>query len=148
MPFFAFAFVVVALSSIGLPGTNGFVGEFLILIGTFRTHPIAAVIAATGVVFAAAYMLPMVQRILYGPVDDEENRELTDINLRERVILLPALAMIVLIGVYPGPFLEKTSASVNALLQQIEMRASQAPLEPLGADVRFDHMPILGVDED
>jgi NADH-quinone oxidoreductase subunit M len=148
MPFFAFAFVVVALSSIGLPGTNGFVGEFLILIGTFRTHPIAAVIAATGVVFAAAYMLPMVQRILYGPVDDEENRELTDINLRERVILLPALAMIVLIGVYPGPFLDKTSASVNALLQQIDMRASQAPLEPLGDDVRFDHMPILGVDED
>ncbi|MCL7926404.1 MAG: NADH-quinone oxidoreductase subunit M [marine benthic group bacterium] len=148
MPFFAFAFVVVALSSIGLPGTNGFVGEFLILIGTFRTHPVAAVIAATGVVFAAAYMLPMVQRVLYGPVEDEENRELTDIGLRERIVLLPALAMIVLIGVYPGPFLEKTSASVDALLQQIEMRASQAPLEPLGTDVRFDHMPILGVDED
>ncbi|MCL7960092.1 MAG: NADH-quinone oxidoreductase subunit M [marine benthic group bacterium] len=148
MPFYAFAFVVVALSSIGLPGTNGFVGEFLILIGTFRTHPIAAVIAATGVVFAAAYMLPMVQRILYGPVDEVENQELEDINLRERVVLLPALAMIVLIGVYPGPFLEKTSASVNALLEQIEVRASQAPLEPLGIDVRFDHMPILGVDED
>ncbi|MEJ2482300.1 MAG: NADH-quinone oxidoreductase subunit M [Gemmatimonadota bacterium] len=148
MPFFAFAFVVVALSSIGLPGTNGFVGEFLILIGTFRTHPIAAVIAATGVVFAAAYMLPMVQRVLYGPVDQEENRDLTDINLRERVVLFPALAMIVLIGVYPGPFLEKTSASVDALLEQIELRARQAPLEPLGTDVRFDHMPVLGVDED
>jgi NADH-quinone oxidoreductase subunit M len=148
MPFFAFAFVVVALSSIGLPGTNGFVGEFLILIGTFRTHPIAAVVAATGVVFAAAYMLPMVQRVLYGPVDDEANRELTDIGMRERIVLIPALAMILLIGVYPGPFLERTSASVNALLEQVEVRASQAPLEPLAADVRFDHMPILGVDED
>jgi NADH-quinone oxidoreductase subunit M len=148
MPFFAFAFVVVALSSIGLPGTNGFVGEFLILIGTFRTHPIAAVIAATGVVFAAAYMLPMVQRVLYGPVDAAENQELEDISLRERVVLFPALVMIVLIGVYPGPFLEKTSASVNALLEQVEMRATRAPLEPLGTDVRFDHMPILGVDED
>jgi NADH-quinone oxidoreductase subunit M len=148
MPFFAFAFVVVALSSIGLPGTNGFVGEFLILIGTFRTHPIAAVLAATGVVFAAAYMLPMVQRVLYGPVDAVENQELEDISLRERVVLFPALVMIVLIGVYPGPFLDKTSASVNALLEQIEMRASQAPLEPLGKDVRFDHMPVLGVDED
>ena len=148
MPFFAFAFVVVALSSIGLPGTNGFVGEFLILIGTFRTHPIAAVVAATGVVFAAAYMLPMVQRVLYGPVDDEANRELTDIGMRERIVLIPALAMILLIGVYPGPFLERTSASVNALLEQVDVRASQAPLEPLAADVRFDHMPILGVDED
>jgi len=144
MPFFAFAFVVVALSSIGLPGTNGFVGEFLILVGTFKTHPVAATIAATGVIFAAAYMLPMVQRILYGPVDKEENRGLTDLSLRERIVLLPALVMIIVIGVYPGPFLTRTAPSVNALLEQVDVRAAQAPQESLDADVRFDHMLILG----
>jgi len=148
MPFFAFAFVVVALSSIGLPGTNGFVGEFLILIGTFKTHPVAATIAATGVIFAAAYMLPMVQRILYGPVDSDENRGLKDLSLRERIVLLPALVMIIVIGVYPGPFLARTAPSVNALLEQIEVRAVQAPVEPLDADVRFDHMLILGLHGD
>jgi len=144
MPFFAFAFVVVALSSIGLPGTNGFVGEFLILIGTFRTHPVAATIAATGVIFAAAYMLPMVQRVLYGPVDKEENRGLTDLSLRERIVLLPALVMIIVIGVYPLPFLARTAPSVEALLDQIEVRAVQAPVVALDEDVRFDHMLILG----
>jgi NADH-quinone oxidoreductase subunit M len=147
MPVFAFAFLVVALSSIGLPGTNGFVGEFLILVGTFRTHPVAAVVATTGVIFAAAYMLPMVQRVLYGELDREENRQLRDIGLRERVILLPALVMIILIGVYPGPFLARTSASVDALLEQVERRARQAPAVEAPSDLRFDRMPILGLDE-
>jgi len=147
MPFFAFAFLVVALSSIGLPGTNGFVGEFLILVGTFRTHPIAAVVAATGVIFAAAYMLPMVQRVLYGPVDREENRELRDVTLRERIVLLPALVMIVLIGVYPGPFLARTASSVDALLEQVDRRAREAPAVVAPSDVHFDRMPILGLDE-
>jgi NADH-quinone oxidoreductase subunit M len=146
MPFFAFAFVVVALSSIGLPGTNGFVGEFLILIGTFKTHPVAATIAATGVIFAAAYMLPMVQRILYGPIDNDENRGLTDLSMRERIVLLPALVMIIVIGVFPGPFLTRTAPSVNALLEQVDVRAARAPVEPPGPDDRFDHMLILGVD--
>jgi len=147
MPFFAFAFLVVALSSIGLPGTNGFVGEFLILVGTFRTHPIAAVVAATGVIFAAAYMLPMVQRVLYGTLDREENRELRDITLRERIVLVPALVMIVLIGVYPGPFLARTAASVDALLEQVDRRAREAPAVEAPSDIRFDRMPILGLDE-
>lgn len=147
MPVFAFAFLVVALSSIGLPGTNGFVGEFLILVGTFQTHPIAAVVAATGVIFAAAYMLPMVQRVLYGKIDREENRQLRDIGLRERIILFPALVLIVLIGVWPGPFLDRTAASVDALLEQVEIRARQAPTVEAPSDVRFDRMPILGLDE-
>ncbi|MDT8435332.1 MAG: NADH-quinone oxidoreductase subunit M [Gemmatimonadota bacterium] len=147
MPVFAFATVVVALSSIGLPGTNGFVGEFLILVGTFRTHPIAATVAATGVIFAAAYMLPMVQRVFYGPLDREENRALRDIGIRERLVLVPLLVMIVLIGVLPGPFLARTSASVDALLDQVETRARLAPVTP-APDLRFDRMPILGLDED
>ncbi|MDX1578865.1 MAG: NADH-quinone oxidoreductase subunit M, partial [Gemmatimonadota bacterium] len=120
MPFFAFSLAVVALSSIGLPGTNGFVGEFLILLGTFRTHPWIAAIATTGVIFAACYMLPMVQRVLFNPLEKEENRELEDLDRRERWILAPMLALIVLIGVWPGPFLERTRASVDALLARVE----------------------------
>jgi NADH-quinone oxidoreductase subunit M len=147
MPVFAASFLLVALSSIGLPGTNGFIGEFLILIGTFQKYPVVAFIAATGVIFAAAYMLPMVQRMLYGEVDREENRVLSDIGIRERLVLAPALVMIVLIGVYPQPFLSRTAASVEALIEQVEHRAVSAPVQMGVSDLRFDRMPILGIDE-
>jgi NADH-quinone oxidoreductase subunit M len=133
MPLFAFAFVVVALSSIGLPGTNGFIGEFLILIGTFETHPVIAVIATTGVIFAACYMLPMVQRMLLNALEREENRKLIDLSLRERAILAPMLVLIVLIGVYPTPFLERMSASVEALMERVE-RAELAETAPAPGD--------------
>ena len=106
-----------------------------------------AFIAATGVIFAAAYMLPMVQRLLYGEIDKEENRSLIDIGTRERLVLAPALIMIVLIGVYPQPFLSRTEASVEALVDQIERRAVSAPAVMGASDVRFDRMPILGLDE-
>ena len=122
MPVFATALVVVALSSIGLPGTNGFVGEFLILVGTFETHRVYTVLAATGVVFAACYMLPMVQRIVFNALDREENARLTDLTGREKAILAPALAMILLIGVYPQPFLVRMDASVEALLADVRER--------------------------
>jgi NADH-quinone oxidoreductase subunit M len=147
MPVFAASFLLVALSSIGLPGTNGFVGEFLILLGTFRKYPVAAFIAATGVIFAAAYMLPMVQRILYGEIEREENRALADIGMRERLVLAPALVMIVLIGVFPQPFLARTAASVDSLIDQVETRALSTPLLTGAADRRYDRMPILGIDE-
>jgi NADH-quinone oxidoreductase subunit M len=143
MPLFAVALVVVALSSIGLPGTNGFVGEFLILIGSFQTHPIAAFIATTGVIFAAAYMLPMVQRVLYGPLDNEANQDLQDLTRRERLVLAPLLALIVGMGVFPGPFLERTETSVGALIEQVEMRSERAPASMQGSDLRFERMPIL-----
>ncbi|MFQ5677929.1 MAG: NuoM family protein [Gemmatimonadota bacterium] len=123
MPAFAAAFVVVALSSIGLPGTNGFVGEFLILVGTFRVRPVIAAVATTGVIFAACYMLPMVQRVLLNRLKAEENRELRDLTPREHATLLPALAMILVIGVFPTPFLERTSASVEALIERVESGA-------------------------
>ncbi len=127
MPLFATALVVVALSSIGLPGTNGFVGEFLILIGTFESHPVITILAATGVIFAACYMLPMVQRIVFNDLDEEENAELDDLTGREKAILAPTLAMILLIGVYPQPFLERMDASVERLVERVERRAVAVP---------------------
>lgn len=146
MPLFTVSFVVVALSSIGLPGTNGFVGEFLILLGVFRTHPLVAVVAATGVIFAAAYMLPMIQRVFYGPVTDA-NRELRDLCPRERTIVVPLLVMILLIGVYPAPFLTRTAASVEALIAQVDERAGRAPPTTTPDARPFDRLPVLGVDE-
>jgi NADH-quinone oxidoreductase subunit M len=124
MPFFAFSLVVVGLSSIGLPGTNGFVGEFLILLGTFRSHPVVAAVATTGVIFAAYYMLPMLQRVLFNPLEREENRSLTDLTLRERAIIVPLLALILVIGVYPTPFLDRIGPSVDALVEHLEEPAS------------------------
>jgi NADH-quinone oxidoreductase subunit M len=140
MPFFAFALTLVALSSIGLPGTNGFVGEFLILIGTFQRYPLIAVLATTGVIFAAAYMLPMVQRVILNPLSREENRELADLNRRERWIIAPLLALILLIGVYPQPFLDRMSASVDALIEDVESRAvlTQEVLPELASDTSHE----------
>ncbi len=91
-------------------------------------------------------MLPMVQRMLYGTIDRDENRVLKDIGIRERLVLAPALVMIVLIGVYPQPFLARTSASVDALIDQIERRAVVAPVVMQSNDQRFDRLPVLGVD--
>ena len=136
MPFFAFSLTVVALSSIGLPGTNGFVGEFLILLGTFQRFPLVAILATTGVIFAAAYMLPMVQRVILNPLSRDENRELKDLNGRERWIVAPLLVLILLIGVYPQPFLDRMSASVDALIERVELGAQQIQASEVSPDPR------------
>src|ERR1700686_5344319 len=98
-PLFAAILTFVSLSSIGLPGTNGFVGEFLVLIGSFRTYPVLAIIAATGVIFAAAYLLWALQRILFNPLDKRENEHLPDLNKRELALLVPLIAAIIWLGV-------------------------------------------------
>jgi NADH-quinone oxidoreductase subunit M len=117
MPLFAAFFLIVCLSSIGLPGLNGFIGEFLILLGTFLSkNPHAklyAVLAATGVIFAAVYLLWMFQRVMFGPCDKPENQKLKDLNPREILYLAVILVFIVWIGVYPKTFLDKTQVSVE-----------------------------------
>jgi NADH-quinone oxidoreductase subunit M len=127
MPVFATIFVFTALASIGLPGTSGFVGEFLTLIGTFQTHPWIALIAATGVIFAAYYMLPMVQRMWFNEPDKPENRNLPDLDRRELVVLLPLVVVMLWMGVYPKPFLERTEQTVVELLQDVER--NRAPIQ-------------------
>jgi NADH-quinone oxidoreductase subunit M len=120
VPLFAAILTFVSLSSIGLPGTNGFVGEFLVLIGSFRTYPILAVIAATGVIFAAAYLLWAIQRILFNPLDKPDNEHIPDLNKRELALLMPLLAVIIWLGVYPAPVLRRTEASAQLLINRVE----------------------------
>jgi len=119
VPLFAAILTVVSLSSIGLPGTNGFVGEFLVLLGAFRTYPVATAIATTGVIIAAAYLLWALQRVLFNPLDKPENEKLTDLTPRELAVLIPLLACILWIGVYPKPFLERMEPAARQLIEQV-----------------------------
>jgi len=123
IPAFSALFLIVCLSSLGLPGLNGFVGEFLILLGTFQVHRLAAVLAASGIIFAAVYLLWMYQRVCFGEVTSEANRRLTDLSLREWAVLLPVLLFIVWIGVYPTTFTTMTEPSVQALITQVQTKA-------------------------
>jgi NADH-quinone oxidoreductase subunit M len=120
MPVYAAVFLFVTLSSIGLPGLNGFVGEFLVLLGTFGVSPAQAAVAATGVILSAVYMLWMFQRVVWGEVSNPENAALSDINGRERLTLIPLLILIVWMGVYSNHFLRPMDASVSKLLNRVE----------------------------
>jgi NADH-quinone oxidoreductase subunit M len=128
MPMYAALFLFVTLSSIGLPGTNGFVGEFLILLGTYRVAPIAGVLGAFGVVLGAIYMLWLYQRVALGPVTNPENEKVTDASWREVGYLLPAIAAILFIGVYPKPLLDRIEPSVQATIERIQRKAGVYPL--------------------
>jgi NADH-quinone oxidoreductase subunit M len=119
VPLFAAILTVVSLSSIGLPGTNGFVGEFLVLLGAFRTYPVATAVATTGVIIAAAYLLWALQRVLFNPLDKPENEKLTDLTPRELAVLIPLLVCILWIGVYPKPFLERMEPAARQLIEQV-----------------------------
>jgi NADH-quinone oxidoreductase subunit M len=128
-PVFSALLMVVAFSSIGLPGLNGFVGEFLILVGAFQASRAWTVLATAGIIFAAVYLLWMYQRVVFGPVGGEEVRRLSDLGAREVGTLLPILVLIVWIGVYPRPFTAVTEKAVAALLATVEAKrtAGAAP---------------------
>ncbi len=116
VPVFAGMLVFAAMASIGLPGTSGFVSEFLVLLGAFKAAPIMALLATTGVIFAAYYMLPMVQKTLFNRLDRRANRHMPDLNGRELAILLPLVALILWIGVYPKPILERMEPAARSIL--------------------------------
>src|SRR5881398_1229408 len=126
VPLFAAVLTIVSLSSIGLPATNGFVGEFLVLLGAFRTYPAAAGIAAVGVIVAAMYLLPALQRVIYNPLDKPENERLPDLTPRELAVLLPLVACIVWIGVYPKPILRRTEPAALQFIQSVRPAAPAA----------------------
>ena len=123
LPVYASVFLIVMLSSIGLPGTNGFVSEFLILLGAFRTRPLWAGIAATGVILSAVYMLWMFQRVMFGPVTHAENEKLKDLTLRERLVFAPLLVLIFWMGIMPQPFLERMQPALDRTLALAAQRA-------------------------
>ena len=124
-PIYATLLTVVALSSIGLPGTNGFISEFLVMVGSFRTRPIATTISAIGVILAAAYLLWALQRIIYNRLDKPANASLTDLNWREIGLLAPLIFVILWMGVYPKPVLERMEASVDRFVEQVDAKAQQ-----------------------
>jgi len=110
----------VSLSSIGLPGTNGFVGEFLVLLGAFRTFPVLTIVATTGVIFAAIYLLWAIQRILFNPLDNPDNANMPDLNRRELALLVPLIAAIIWLGVYPAPVLRRMEGSAQMIVNRVE----------------------------
>jgi NADH-quinone oxidoreductase subunit M len=118
-PIFAAVFTIVMLSSIGLPGLNGFVGEFLVLIGSFLTARWWVVVAATGVILAALYLLWAYQRVFHG-VPDEPNRHFPELRLKEGLVMLPLLALIFFLGIYPKPLLDRVEPSVKRLISHVE----------------------------
>jgi len=125
------------LASIGLPGLNGFIGEFLVLLGAFATNKIYAALAATGVIFAAVYMLWMFQRVMFGALDKEENKQLVDLSKREIAVLVPVTVMMLLIGVWAQPFLAKMETSVDALIRTVNYRAAKVNDAPGLAPLDF-----------
>jgi len=132
MPWFSTFFVIASLSSIGLPFLNGFIGEFLIMLGAWTSaavnHPwIVTMFAGTGVIWAAVYMLWMLQRVVFGTKTSEVNAGLLDMNAREIGLVLPLLALMLFMGVYPAPFLNRSRASIAAAQQVVGPAGAKSP---------------------
>lgn len=144
MPRFALIFMITVMASVGLPGLNGFVGEFLVLVGSFRSEVISGVfpiLAATGVVIAAVYLLWMFRRVMFGSLDKAENRQLTDLNLREIGVMVPLLILMFVMGLYAKPFLKQIDLSTEAIIKHVmehapheaEVQAPEIKLVPAEA---------------
>jgi NADH-quinone oxidoreductase subunit M len=126
MPIFAVVFMIVTLSSVALPGTNGFVGEFLILLGAWKANPGLAILATTGVIFGAVYMLWMFQRVMFGPITHAENKDLKDLTAREGLVLAPMVVAIFVMGIVPNFFFDKVQPSIDRFLVRSGVRANES----------------------
>ena len=118
MPFYAFIFMVFMLASVGLPGTSGFVGEFLILIGTFQVNTWVALLGATGVIIGAAYMLYLYRRVIFGELTKEDLKKILDVSPREIAVFAPLILIVFFMGIYPIPFLDVMHSSVENLIER------------------------------
>jgi NADH-quinone oxidoreductase subunit M len=116
MPWYAFAFMVFTMANVGLPGTSGFVGEFLTLVGAFQVNTWVAVLATTGVILSAGYALWLYRRVIFGQLEKPSLAGMLDLSLREKIILVPLVALTILFGVWPGPIIDVTAASVDQLI--------------------------------
>ncbi len=129
MPVFTAFFMLAMLGSAGLPGLVGFVGEFLIMVGTFshgahvlNNPPLLVAVAATGVILGAVYLLWLFQKVMFGPVTNPANEHLKDLSLRERLVFLPVITLIIVMGVYPKPFIERIDPSAQALVADFQVK--------------------------
>jgi len=120
MPIYAGVFLFMAFASVGLPGLSGFVGEFGVLLGSYLTLPVLAIIAGGGVILAAVYMLWAYERVFTGPVTNPKNEGLSDLGFREIAILVPLIVIVIAIGVYPQPVFDRIDPSVEIILDRIE----------------------------
>jgi NADH-quinone oxidoreductase subunit M len=130
MPIYATLFAIIMLSSMGLPGLNGFVGEFLILIGAFRVNWVWGAFAVTGIVLGAAYMLWLYQRTMFGEITKDANKTLPDLDAREMITLIPIIAFCFWIGLYPVPFLRAMESSVANTIQIVEKGSAGKAVQP------------------
>jgi len=116
MPKYAVAFMIFTMANVGLPGTSGFIGEFLTIIGVFRVNTWVALFAATGVILSASYALWLYRRVIFGSLDKESLKSLLDLSMREKIILYPLIALTIFYGFYPAPIFDATAASVDLLV--------------------------------
>jgi NADH-quinone oxidoreductase subunit M len=132
MPKYAVVFLIFTMANVGLPGTSGFVGEFLTLVGVFRVNTWVALFAATGVILSAAYALWLYRRVVFGALTKESLKSMLDMNAREKTVIYPLVFLVILFGVYPAPVLDVTAASVDALVNNItqSLQATQAAALP------------------
>ncbi len=128
MPAYAFVFMVFTLAAVGLPGTSGFVGEFLILLGTFKVSTIEATLAATALFLGPAYMLYLYRRVIFGTITRADLRGMLDLSPREKAVFAPLLALVLWMGIYPSSFLRPIQASVDHLVQQVTAATDAAGL--------------------
>ena len=133
MPIFAIFLMIVTLASIAVPGTNGFVGEFLILVGAFKSYPIYGCFAVSGMILGATYMLWMYQQVMFGPVDKVENKDIPDLNRREIATLIPITVLVFVMGIFPGYFMRKMDASVINFISQYNKKYEMYVAETTGS---------------
>jgi NADH-quinone oxidoreductase subunit M len=133
MPLYAVALLIFTMANVGLPGTSGFVGEFLSLAGTFVDNPWVAFFATTGVILSAAYALWLYRRIVYGALDKPSLQGIQDLNRREVVILAPLVVLVIYYGVHPGPVLDSFAASTETLVANYQNALSAVKTAMLAA---------------
>ena len=126
LPKYSFVFMIFALGTLGLPGTTGFIGEFLVLVGTFKVNFLVAIIGSLGVILSAAYMLWLYKRVIFGKLEKDELKKIKDINLSESGILFVLAALVIFFGFYPDPFLETMRVSVDNLIDNYNLEINRS----------------------
>ena len=121
MPIYATVFMIFMLASVGLPGTSGFVGEFLVIIGSFKVSTFIAIGAASGIIFSAIYMLYLYKRIIFGKISNEKLNDILDLDIREKLILIPLVLSVLLIGIFPNIFLDPMRQSIEIIISNYEI---------------------------